>query len=478
MRLWPQGGLWRHRDFLKLWSAETISQFGTAITGLALPLVAIIVLHATAFEVAALATIEFAPFILFSLPAGVWVDRLRRRPILIVGDLGRALLLASIPIVHFAGGLTIWQLYAVGFLVGTLTVFFDVAYQSYLPSLVERRDLVEGNSKLEVSRSGAQIAGPGFAGGIISVLTAPYAIVLDAVSFFGSALLVFGIGKQEFNPSGGEKVQRRSMASELGEGLRFVLGHRYLRNIAASTATFNFFFNSFGAILLVYLVRRLHWSPGLIGLTGSLASTGALLGALTANKVAGRIGVGRAIVWAQVATVFGLLIPLAPQDKYRSIPFFVVAEFVIGAAVVIYNVNQLSLRQGCGRRSGSASSAPCSPPSRSACPRCGPSNESRSRSKRPTSSTLSSPTPPPSRSSPQGSECVSCCVTGTLASSSPAGPFRPSATRRCSWSSGSGPRISPARAPRPGSYSSSWSCRRSCRPSRASSSTACRAGRC
>jgi MFS family permease len=135
------------------------------------------------------------------------------------------------------------------------------------------------------------------------------------------------------------------MQAELGEGLRFVLGHRYLRNIAASTATFNFFFNSFGAILLVYLVRRLHWSPGLIGLTGSLASTGALLGALTANKVAGRIGVGRAIVWAQVATVFGLLIPLAPQDKYRSIPFFVVAEFVIGAAIVIYNVNQLSLRQ-------------------------------------------------------------------------------------------------------------------------------------
>jgi MFS family permease len=346
MKLWPHGGLWRHQDFLKLWSAETISQFGTAITGLALPLVAIIVLHASAFEVAALGTIEFAPFIVFSLPAGVWVDRLRRRPILIAGDVGRALLLASIPIVHFAGGLTIWQLYGVGFLVGTLTVFFDVAYQSYLPSLVERRDLVEGNSKLEVSRSSSQIAGPGFAGGIISLFTAPYAIVLDAVSFFGSALLLFGIRKQEANPYSDErKAERRSMASELGEGLRFVLGHRYLRNIAASTATFNFFFNMFGAILLVYLVRRLHWSAGLIGLTGSLASTGALLGALTANKVAGRIGVGRAIVWAQLASVFGLLIPLAPQDKYRSIPFFVVAEFVIGAAVVIYNVNQLSLRQ-------------------------------------------------------------------------------------------------------------------------------------
>ena len=345
MRVWPQAGLWRHRDFLKLWSAETISQFGTAITGLALPLVAIIVLHASAFEVAALGTIEFAPFILFSLPAGVWVDRLRRRPILIAGDLGRAALLASIPVAYFADDLTIWQLYVVGFLVGTFTVFFDVAYQSYLPSLVERRDLVEGNSKLEVSRSSAQIAGPGFAGGIIGLLTAPYAIVLDAASFLGSALLLFGIGKQEANPSGEGAAERRSMASELGEGLRFVLGHRYLRNIAASTATFNFFGNMFGAIFLVYLVRRLHWSPALIGLTGSLASTGALLGAVTANRIAGRIGVGRTIVWAQVASIAGILVPLAPQDKYRAVPFLVVAEFIIGAAIVIYNVNQLSLRQ-------------------------------------------------------------------------------------------------------------------------------------
>jgi MFS family permease len=345
MRRWPQGGLWRHRDFLKLWSAETISQFGTAISGLALPLVAIIVLHASAFEVAALGTIEFAPFILFSLPAGVWVDRLRRRPILIVGDVGRALLLASIPVAYFADALTIWQLYVVGFLVGTLTVFFDVAYQSYLPSLVGRGELVDGNSKLEISRSTAQIAGPGFAGGIIGLLTAPYAIILDAVSFLGSALLLIGIRKQEADPSGEGAPERRGMASELGEGLRFVFGHRYLRNIAASTATFNFFGNMFGAIFLVYLVRTLHWTPALIGLTGSLASTGALLGAVGANRISDRLGVGRTILWAQLTTVVGILIPLAPQDKYKAIPFLVVAGFVTAASVVIYNVNQLSLRQ-------------------------------------------------------------------------------------------------------------------------------------
>ena len=142
--LWPRGGLWRHSDFLKLWSAETISQVGSQVSGLAIPLVAIITLHASAFQVALLSVVEFSPFILVSLPAGVWVDRLRRRPILIIGDLGRAALLASIPIAYAFDALTIGQLYIVGFAVGVLTVFFDVAYQSYLPSLVARDQLVDG----------------------------------------------------------------------------------------------------------------------------------------------------------------------------------------------------------------------------------------------------------------------------------------------------------------------------------------------
>jgi MFS family permease len=167
VRLWPRGGLWRHADFLKLWSAETISQFGSQITGLALPLVAIITLDVSAFQVSALYVIEFAPFLLISLPAGVWVDRLPRRPILILGDLGRAALLATIPIAYALDALTIWQLYAVGFFVGICTVFFDVAYQSYLPSLVDRTALVEGNSKLEISRSAAQLSGPAAAGVLV-----------------------------------------------------------------------------------------------------------------------------------------------------------------------------------------------------------------------------------------------------------------------------------------------------------------------
>jgi MFS family permease len=345
MRAWPQGGLWRHRDFLKLWSAETVSQLGSQVSGLALPLIAVISLHVSAFKVATLGTIEFLPFLLFTLPAGVWVDRLRRKPILVAGDMLRAALLVSIPVAYAFDALTIWQLYVVGFFTGICTVFFDVAYQSYLPSLVDRDRLVEGNSRLEVSRSAAQIGGPGFAGVLIGWIGAPVAVLIDAASFLGSALFLFGIRKEESDPSANGGAERRSMRAEMAEGLRFVLNHRYLRNIAASTATFNFFGNIWGAIFIVYAVRQLHMTPQLIGLVFSIASAGFMIGALTANRIAERIGVGRTIVWSQVASVAGLLIPLAPQDKYQSIPFIVAAEIVISACVVIYNVNQLSLRQ-------------------------------------------------------------------------------------------------------------------------------------
>ena len=166
----PSRSLLRHPDFLKLWTAETVSVFGSAITQLALPLIAATYLQVTPFEFGLLTTIEFLPFILLSLPAGVWVDRLRRRPILIVADLGRAVAIASIPIAFYFDALTIWQLYVVGFVNGCFTVFFDVAYQSYLPSVVERDQLVDGNSKLEITRSAAQILGPGAAGILIGLL--------------------------------------------------------------------------------------------------------------------------------------------------------------------------------------------------------------------------------------------------------------------------------------------------------------------
>jgi MFS family permease len=338
--------LFRHRDFVKLWSAETISQFGTQVTLLALPIIAATTLNVTPFEFGLLGTIEFLPFILLSLPAGVWVDRLRRRPILIAGDLIRAAALTSIPIAFALNGLTIWQLYVVGFINGCATVFFDVAYMSYLPSLVERDQIVEGNSKLETSRSAAQITGPGIAGVLIGALTAPFAIALDALSFVVSALFMFAIRRHEAAPEPrlNEQGERASMRSEIAEGLRYVGRHPLLRSIAATTATSNLCSNIVFSILILYLVRELSFTPELLGLAFSIGSVGFLIGALLANRVAMRFGVGPTIVGSAFA--FGpsaLLVAIAPPNL--ALPFVAASIFFGGMGGAIYNINQVSLRQ-------------------------------------------------------------------------------------------------------------------------------------
>ncbi len=345
MRTWPTGGLWRHPDFLKLWSAETISQFGTQISQLALPLVAVLVLDASAFEVAALGTVLFLPFIFFTLPAGVWVDRWPRRPILIVGDLGRAVLLATIPLAYVADVLTLAQLFVAGFLYGVCTVFFDVAYQSYVPSLVEREQIIEGNSKLEFSRSAAQIAGPGLGGVLIQIFTAPYAVLVDALSFLGSGLFVLSIrNRVEPHVAVAAAGDRSNLWTEAKEGLRFVLGNPYLRAQAGCTATSNFFFYVAFSIILVYYVRVLDLSPGAIGIVFSIGSIGSLVAALTTGRLTGRFGVGPMTLAA--AFLQGpalLLIALAPVAT--PIPVLVLSGLLAGFVIVIYNINQVSFRQ-------------------------------------------------------------------------------------------------------------------------------------
>jgi MFS family permease len=346
-RAWPTGGLWRHGDFLRLWTGETISQFGSQISQLAIPFTAILVLDATAFEVAALTTVEFLPFIIFTLPAGVWVDRMRRRRILIVGDVGRAVLLGSIPIAFILDVLTLGQLYVVGFLVGICTVFFDVAYQSYLPSLVERNQIIEGNSKLEITRSAAQIGGPGFAGVLIEVFTAPYAILLDAVSFFASALFIFRIRTAEEVPERVEQSdgKKSNMWTELKEGLRFVFSNPNLRAQAGCTSTSNFFGSVAFSIILVYAVRELDLSAGLIGLIFSLGALGGLLAALTATRISSRFGIGPTTI--VMAALFGptvLIYAFAPSGK-AAVPLLVAAQLVFGFTVVVYNIVQVSYRQ-------------------------------------------------------------------------------------------------------------------------------------
>ena len=349
----PQPGapsLLHHQDFVRLWTGETISQVGSQVSALAIPFVAIDILRASTFEVALLGVIDFLPFLLIGLPAGVWVDRLRRRPVMIVGDVGRAIALTTIPIAFLLGALTILQLYVVGFVVGVLTVFFDVAYQSYLPSLVARDQIQEGNAKLEISRAGAAVVGPGLAGVLVGVLRAPLAVALDALSFLGSALFLFLIRRSEPEPDVHREAGKPGpgMRREMAEGLRYVLGHEYLRNIAACTATANLFGNVATSVILVFAVRELGMTAGTIGVAFSIGATGALAGALLANRVSTRLGVGPTIIL--FAGVGGLaLLPLALAPAGTSIPVLValaaLSGFVGGFAMVVYNVAQVSLRQ-------------------------------------------------------------------------------------------------------------------------------------
>ena len=340
----PTGPLWHHPDFLKMWTGQTISQFGSSISQLALPIIAVRLLHASAFEVAALGTVEFMPFLLLTLPAGVWVDRLPRRAVLIVGDVGRGLLLATVPLVYFIGNLTMAQLYVVGFLTGVLTVFFDVAYQSYLPALVEREDLVDGNSKLEVTRSAGQLAGPSAAGGLIQLLTAPYAVVFDAVSFFVSGGFLVAIRKKEAPLENRSDGRRPGMRHELWEGLLYVVKHPYLRPQAISTGVSNFFSNVAFSIIVVFAIRTLHMSNGLIGIVFGLGSIGWLAGAALAPRMQRWLGVGGAtMLGAGVSGPATLIMALTPVSF--PVPFLVGSMILGGWGAVVYNIQQVSLRQ-------------------------------------------------------------------------------------------------------------------------------------
>jgi MFS family permease len=341
-RFWPRGGLWRDPEFLKLWAAQAISQLGTQVTLLALPLAAILVLDATATEVALLGAVEVLPFLLFTLPAGVWVDRLPRRPILVVTDLARAAALTSIPLAYAVDALTLPHLYVVAFAMGVLTVFFDVSYLAYLPSLVERRQLGSANSKLEATRSAAQVAGPGAAGVLVDAISAPVAILVDGVSYLFSALFVWRIARPDRREQ--EVAPRSKLLPELREGLAYVLRHPYLRALTLSTGGWNLCANIGFGILLVYVVRTLGLSPAVVGVLIAFSGVGSIVGALAASPVAARFGLGRTMVWpAIVSSATFLLVPLAPRDNPE---IFLLASILLGSFFgMLFNVTQLTFRQ-------------------------------------------------------------------------------------------------------------------------------------
>ena len=340
----PTGGLWSHPDFLKLWTGQTISEFGSQISQLAIPLLAAISLHASPFEFSLLGVLGFLPFILFALPAGGWGDRLRRRQILIVGDAARAVLLALIPILWAADLLRMWQLLLLQFVIGVFTVFFDVAYQSYLPALIEREHLVDGNSKLQLTVSISQVGGPSVSGALIAAITAPYAIVADAFSFVLSAAFMVTMRHRENPPVPTAGEERPKMWPQVKEGLDWVVRHPWLRSIAACTGTSNFFSSLAFAIVILYMVRSLHLSAFEIGFVFAVGSAGSIVGALVTGRLNRRIGVGPTIVGCiAVSSVAALGYPLAPASF--PLPLLMLANAGFGFGAVAYNITQVSLRQ-------------------------------------------------------------------------------------------------------------------------------------
>ena len=338
--------LWRHRDFRLLWAGQSVSEVGSQVSVLAIPLVAIDVLHAGPFGVGLLTSTQTLPFLLVGLPAGAWVDRMRRRPVLIAADVGRALTLGSIPAAWALSILTLGQLYLVSLISGVLTVFFDVAYQSYLPALVGTDRLVDGNAKLAACQSGAQVAGPAVAGALVGAVGAATAVLADAASFAVSFLTLLTIRTHEDRPHVrlGADGARSTLRAEIAEGVRFVWREPRIRSVAGATATSNLFSTMWIAVFLLFLRRQLHLGAGHIGILLGLGVAGGLIGALVGARLATRLGVGRTILWTMAAWgVSQLAYPLVTRSTANVL--IVGAGLLASSASVAYNINQVSLRQ-------------------------------------------------------------------------------------------------------------------------------------
>ena len=338
-----RASLWRSPDFLKLWTGQTVSELGSRITREGLPLTAVLVLGAKPAQMGFLAATGAASVLLFGLLAGVWADRVRRRPILISMDLARAALLATIPLAAVLHRLSMAQLYAVIALAGFCTVFFDVAYQSYLPSLVERDELLDGNSKLAQSSAVAEIAGPGLTGVLVQLITAPLAILFDALSFLVSAVSVGAIRKPEppVQPASEHHWTQETMA-----GLSFIFGHPLLRPVACFSACGFFCFGAMGTLYVLYAIRSLGLPPAALGLAIAAGGAGAMLGATFGPRIGRLLGLGRTfIVSIAIVVCSQTLIVLAHGPVSLAMAFLVAQQLMGDTAFATFNIHEVALRQ-------------------------------------------------------------------------------------------------------------------------------------
>ncbi|HEX5406555.1 MAG TPA: MFS transporter [Pseudonocardiaceae bacterium] len=335
-------GLLREHDFRHLWVADVVSQFGTRVSFLALPLLAVSYLHASTVEVSLLRTAQTIAYLLIGLQVGAWCDRMRRGPVVVAADLGRAALLCWVPVGAALGVLTVWQLYIVVGLAGALGVFFDVARHAYLPDLISRDNLVEGNTKLAVNQSSAAIAAPAIGGLLVQGLGAPIAIAVDAASYLWSGLWLRGIRTVERprpRPAG------RHLLREIGEGLRVVWHEPVLRAFGAHNASLSLCQSANTAIAVVFLVREVHLSPGIIGLLGTVGLLGAIIASATTRRLSGLIGPAR-MIWLVGGIVCGagmFIYPLtAPGWR---IWLDAASTFLASTGIIVLNIVESSFQQ-------------------------------------------------------------------------------------------------------------------------------------
>jgi MFS family permease len=337
--------LWRNSAFVRVWGAATASIFGSLITGMALPLAAILVLGSGALEIAALRSVELGATLVVGLVAGAWVDRLRRRPVLIWADLGRAALLASIPVAFVLGVLTFWQLLAVSGLAAVLTAFFDSADNAYLPTIVEHERLVDANSALAASGSAAEFMAFGISGFLVQLLTAPIAIAIDALSFVASAVLIGSIRRPEGPPP--TKAEREPVLDEIREGLRLVIHDPVLRAFAGAQMALAALWGIFGATWFLFVLDELGIGPAAIGVIAGVGGFSSFIGATVASRATRRWGIGPVAAAAMLLSAIGnAFIPLAPAGlPLVAVGCLVMQQLVADSAVTVYDITEASVRQ-------------------------------------------------------------------------------------------------------------------------------------
>ncbi|MER6979390.1 MFS transporter [Streptomyces carpinensis] len=334
--------LWRQRDFMLLWSGQTVSEMGSAVTEVALPLLAVVALEASTFQVGLLTAATTLAFAVIALPAGAMVDGAAKRSVMIVCNVLRLVIIGSVPVAGAFGVLTMAQLYVVAVAAGVCSVFFDVSYQSYVPSLVHADHLMSANGKLGTTQAFAQLGGPSLGGGLVGLFGAAGAMTADALSYAVSVLSILGIRTREEPPPA--RPTDETLRRRIAEGLKFVFGHGILRRVVACTGTANLFSGMSSALAMVFLIRVLHVRPALTGLIMAGAAIGGIAGGAFAGRLAKKVGSAR-IIWVSMLVFSAPQVIAAAAWQGWGVLLFPLGWGIAYFSGMVYNIAQLSYRQ-------------------------------------------------------------------------------------------------------------------------------------